>query len=305
MTATPNNSMNIFDRAVVRRHRNRAASTIGQHDFLFDTFAQQLAERLDEINRTFPITLDLGCHTGQLHKYLKGRGGIKTLIQGDLSPLMASHVDGISLAADEEWLPFADHSLDLIISCLSLHWVNDLPGALSQIRRALKPDGLFLAAMLGGETLKELRQALSESELAIEDGMSPRVSPFVDVRDAGDLLQRAGFTLPLADLDTLTVSYPNALKLMADLRGMGETNAVAERRKTFARKTMLMDATERYHNLFADDEDRIPATFQVITLTAWAPHPDQQQPLKPGSATSRLANALDAEEIAAGEKAKP
>lgn len=135
--------------------------------------------------------------------------------------------------------------------------------------------------------------------------MSPRISPFTDVRDAGDLLQRAGFTLPLADLDTLTVSYPNALKLMTDLRGMGETNAVSERRKSFSRKETVMETARRYHELFADDEDRIPATFQVIYLTAWAPHPDQQRPLKPGSANARLANALDADEIAAGEKAKP
>jgi SAM-dependent methyltransferase len=218
---------------------------------------------------------------------------------------MISRVQGAALVSDEEWLPFADQSLDLIISCLNLHWVNDLPGALTQIRRALKPDGLFLGALFGGETLKELRHALTESELANEGGMSPRISPFTDVRDAGDLLQRAGFTLPLADLDTLTVSYPNALKLMTDLRGMGETNAVSERRKSFSRKETVMETARRYHELFADDEDRIPATFQVIYLTAWAPHPDQQRPLKPGSANARLANALDADEIAAGEKAKP
>ncbi|MGA0394475.1 MAG: methyltransferase domain-containing protein [Rhodospirillales bacterium] len=305
MTSSMQNPIRIFDRAAVRRHRDRAAASLADHAFLFDTVAGHLAERLDEINRTFPMALDLGCHSGQLRKHLQNRGGIEQLFQTDISPQMISRVQGAALVSDEEWLPFADQSLDLIISCLNLHWVNDLPGALTQIRRALKPDGLFLGALFGGETLKELRHALTESELANEGGMSPRISPFTDVRDAGDLLQRAGFTLPLADLDTLTVSYPNALKLMTDLRGMGETNAVSERRKSFSRKETVMETARRYHELFADDEDRIPATFQVIYLTAWAPHPDQQRPLKPGSANARLANALDADEIAAGEKAKP
>ena len=309
MMNQPDTPIEVFDRRSVRHHRDRASATIDEHSFLLDAVASQLTERLDEINRTFPTALNLGCQTGQLHRHLQGRGGIEMLLHCDLSPRMAlctlKQTGAPTLVADEEWLPFADHSLDLVIGCLSLHWVNDLPGALAQIRRALKPDGLFLAALFGGDTLKELRQALTESELAGEGGMSPRVSPFVDVRDAGDLLQRTGFTLPLADIDTLTVSYPDAFKLMADLRAMGETNAVSERRKNFSRRTTLMETAQRYHELFADDEDRIPATFQVISLTAWAPHPDQQQALNPGSATSRLAKALDAEEIAAGEKAKP
>jgi len=309
MTLSPQNPLQVFDRRAVREHRDRAATTIDDHSFLLDTVASQLAERLGEINRQFPTALDLGSHTGQLRDHLHGRNGIETLIHSDLSPTMAIRADGPpknpGLAADEEWLPFADQSLDLVISCLGLHWVNDLPGTLTQIQRALKPDGLFLAALLGGETLKELRQALSAAELDEEGGMSPRVSPFVDVRDAGDLLQRAGFTLPLADLDTLTVSYPNAFKLMADLRAMGETNAVIERRKSLSRRSTLMATAQKYLELFADSEGRIPATFQVIYLTAWAPHPDQQKALKPGTATSRLANALEAEEIAAGEKAKP
>ena len=305
MTLAPQNPLQVFSRRAVRDHRDRASSTIDEHSFLLDMVARQLAERLDEMKRQFPTALDLGCHTGQLRDLLLGRNGIETLIQSDLSPRMALRVKGPALVADEEWLPFAEKSLDLVVSCLGLHWVNDLPGALTQIRRALKPDGLFLAALFGGGTLHELRQALSAAELAEEGGMGPRVSPFVDVRDAGDLLQRAGFTLPLADLDTHTVSYPNAFKLMADLRAMGETNAVMERRKSLSRRATLMATAEKYLALFADDEDRIPATFQVIYLTAWAPHPDQQKSLKPGSATSRLANALDSDEIAAGEKAKP
>ncbi|MEQ8196215.1 MAG: methyltransferase domain-containing protein [Rhodospirillales bacterium] len=314
MTQTPQaDPIEVFDRRAVRAHRERAAARFGAHDFLIETIAAHLAGRLDDIKRTFPAALDLGCHGGQMAAHLAGRAGIDTLIQSDLSPAMARRARErfaataatAAIAADEEWLPFAPHSFDLVISCLSLHWVNDLPGTLAQIRRTLKPDGLFLAALLGGETLKELRQTLNEAEIAEEGGLSPRVSPFADVRDAGNLLQRAGFTLPVADLDTLTVSYPHALKLMADLRGMGESNAVAERRKRFSRRGTIMRAAARYLDLFGDGEGRVPATFQVVYLTAWTPHPDQQKPLKPGSAEARLANALDSREIAAGDKAKP
>jgi SAM-dependent methyltransferase len=311
----PADLIEVFDRRAVRAHRDRAAAVLEAHDFLLTAVAAHLAERLDDIKRVFPRALDLGCHAGQLAPHLETRAGIETLIQSDLSPVMARAAlarntlarngGGIALAADEEWLPFKAESFDLIMSCLSLHWTNDLPGTLAQIRRALKPDGLFLAALLGGETLKELRQALSEAEIAEEGGMSPRVSPFADVRDAGNLLQRAGFTLPVADLDTITVSYPHALKLMADLRGMGETNATRERRKNFTRRNTILTAAARYLDLFGDPEGRIPATFQIVYLTAWAPHPDQQKPLKPGSAETRLANALDSAEIAAGDKAKP
>jgi SAM-dependent methyltransferase len=300
-----NEVMNVFDRAAVRRHRDRAAAGLDGHDFLFGEIGERLADRLDDVTRRFPRALDLGCHGGQLGRLLHGRGGIETLVQCDLSPQMARRAGGVGLAASEEFLPFADASFDLVLSCLSLHWVNDLPGALVQVRRALKPDGLFLAAMLGGETLKELRTALAESEIAEEGGLSPRISPFADVRDAGDLLGRAGFALPVVDVDTVMVSYADPLELMADLRGMGETNAVAERRKRFSRRATLMNATARYRDQFADEDGRIPATFQVIYLTAWMPHPSQQKALKPGSAGARLADALDTTEISAGEKAKP
>lgn len=198
----------------------------------------------------------------------------------------------LTLAADEEWLPFADGSFDLVLSCLSLHWVNDLPGTLTQIRRVLKPDGLFLCAILGGETLKELRQALAEAEIAEEGGLSPRVSPFADVRDLGGLLQRAGFALPVVDADAVDVAYADPMRLMADLRGMGETNAVAEQRKTVSRRATLLHALKRYHELFADGHGRVPATFQVLTMTAWTPHPSQQQPLPPGAGQVSLAQEL-------------
>ena len=298
-------SMEVFNRRVVSAHRDRAASVLDDHGFLLDEAGERLADRLTDVKRRFPFALDLGCHAGGLGRLLHGRGGIETLVQCDLSPAMARRAGGICLAADEEALPFAAASFDLVLSCLSLHWVNDLPGTLSQIMRALKPDGLFLASMLGGDTLGELRAALAEAEAANENGLSPRVSPFADVRDAGALLQRAGFALPVVDSDTLTVSYAEPLKLMRDLRLMGEANALIERRKNFTRRATLMDAGVRYRDMFGDDEGRIPATFQIITMTAWAPDPSQPKALAPGSAKARLAEALDSKEISAGEKADP
>ena len=290
-------SPHVFNRRTVRRHRDRAAAHFFEYDFLFREVAERLLDRLDDVKRSFPLALDLGCHDGTLGRLIEGRGGIETLVQCDLSPAMAERAAangaGPVLAGDEEAQPFAPGTFDLVLSNLSLHWVNDLPGALIQARRALKPDGLFLATLLGGDTLNELRRALTEAELAEEGGASPRVSPMADLRDVGDLLARAGFALPVADCDTLTVSYPTPLKLMGDLRGMGETNAVAERRKTVSRRTTLLEAAARYGLLFEDTDKRVPATFQVFTLTAWAPHPDQPQPLKPGSGTVPLAEAVE------------
>jgi SAM-dependent methyltransferase len=304
----------VFDRRAVRRHRERAAKTLAAHDFLLREVAGRLAERLDDVTRQFPLALDLGCHDGTLGRAIGGcgerggRGGIETLIQSDLSPAMAEKAADCgrpALAADEEALPFAEATFDAVFSLLSLHWVNDLPGALIQVRRALKPDGLFLAAMLGGETLKELRAALLEAEVEVEGGAGPRVSPFADVRDLGALLQRAGFALPVADVDDIEVSYPDAVRLMADLRGMGEANAVADRRKGFSRRATLMRAAELYAERHAGPDGRLPATFQVIYLTAWAPHESQPQPLAPGSARTRLSTALESEEQSAGETADP
>jgi SAM-dependent methyltransferase len=295
--------LSIFDRRTVRRHRDRAARHFADHDFLFQEVAERLVERLDDVARDFPRVLDLGARTGVLAPLLAGRGGIETIFQCDLSSTMmkaararpcAGGADRLVAVADEEFLPFADGSFDLIVSCLSLHWTNDLPGALLQARRALKPDGLFLAAILGGETLVELRRALVEAEVAETGGAGPRVSPFADVRDAGALLQRAGFALPVVDADTITVSYENALDLMRDLRGMGEANAIVERRKDFTRRSTLLRAAAIYEDLFADADRRMPATFQVLNLTAWAPHASQPKALKPGSAAHRLADALDA-----------
>ncbi len=308
---------NVFDRRLLRRRRDRAAAGFADHDFLFREVAARLAGRLDDITRSFPLALDLGCHDGTLGRALAGRGGIETLVQADLSPAMAARAraageaqkltagGGSALAADEEALPFAAASFDAAFSLLGLHWVNDLPGALIQLRRALKPDGLLLAAMFGGDTLIELRQSLMQAEIDTVGGAGPRVSPFADTRDAGGLLQRAGFALPVVDADTVSVTYADPLALMRDLRGMGETNALIDRPRRALRRDTFTRAAEIYRDRFAGADGRIPATFQVITLTAWAPAPSQQQPLAPGTAKSRLADALDSEEMPAGDKAAP
>jgi SAM-dependent methyltransferase len=298
-------AMKVFDRGAVRRHRERASPRFAGHRFLVTEVAERLADRLSDVTRDFAAALDLGCHSGELAATLKGRGGIRRLVQADLSEAMVRRASGPRLVCDEELLPFAPASFDLILSVLSLHWVNDLPGTLAQIARCLKPDGLFLAALLGGETLTELRQAFIAAELEEEGGASPRVSPFVELRDAGGLLQRAGLALPVVDSDTITVTYGDALELMAELRGMGESNAVVDRRHALTRRATLFRAAELYRELYADGDGRLPATFQVLTLTAWAPHDSQQKALAPGSARARLAEALGADEHSAGEKARP
>jgi NADH dehydrogenase [ubiquinone] 1 alpha subcomplex assembly factor 5 len=298
-------SMIVYDRRRLRSRRDRAASGLAQHDFLYREVADRVADRLSDVRRSFALALDLGCHTGMLRAMLNGRGGIATLVHCDLSPGMAAVAPAPSVAGDEEALPFAAASFDLVLSVLSLHWVNDLPGALAQIRRALKPDGLFLAALLGGQTLKELRRALAEAEIGLEGGLSPRISPFVDVRDAGNLLQRAGFALPVADAETITVTYPNPLALIGDLRGMGEANVVVERRRHFSRRATIVDTLARYRDHYGDEDGRVPATFEVIYLTAWAPDPSQPRPLRPGSARDRLAAALGTAEGLIAETVAP
>jgi SAM-dependent methyltransferase len=298
-------AMRVFDRRVVRIHRDRAAATLAEHDFLFRDVGERLVDRLADVRRRFPLALDLGCRDGLVQRLLAGRGGIERMVHCDLSSRMVASVPDLAVVADEEALPFAIGSFDLVLSLLDLHWVNDLPGTLLQIRRVLKPDGLFLAAMFGGQTLHELRHALTEAEIAVEGGVSPRVAPFADVRDAGQLLQRAGFALPVADVDTIEVSYPNPLALLVDLRRMGESNAVLERRKAMSRRATLFTAIRRYEERFTNAEGRVPATFEVLYLHGWAPAPSQPKPLRPNSATMRLADALDAAEVPAEKQREP
>lgn len=293
----------IFDRRLLIERRNRVADGAADHDFLLARVADDLAERLSAIKRQFPIALDLGAHHGLIGRHLRRLPGIEMVIDMEPASRLLAQCEGPRVQADEEALPFAGESLDLVVSGLALQFVNDLPGALLQVRRALKPDGLLLAAMLGGTTLHELRTALLAAEEEIEGGASPRVAPFADVRDLGALLQRAGFALPVADSETVTVTYADPLALMRELRAMGAANALLARKKSPLRRATLTRALEIYADRFGLANGRIPATFEIITLTAWAPHESQQKPLRPGSAKARLADALGAVEQPAGESA--
>lgn len=282
-----------FDRRALRRNRERHAPAFAQHAFLFREVAERLVERLGEINRSFPTALALDARGGVLAEMLAGRGGIETLIQADLSPALVADLPAPRLALDEEVLPFGPGSLDLVVSCLGLHWVNDLPGALAQIRYALKPDGLFLAALFGGGTLTELRQAWLDAESATRGGVSPRVAPFVEIRDAGALLQRAGFALPVADADRIAVDWPDTLALLRELRGMGEASALADRPRHLTAPATLAAALDAYPRR---EDGRVEASFEIVYLAGWAPADNQQRPLRPGSAAARLAEALDSRE---------
>ena len=260
-----------FDRRAVRLHRDRAARGFSGHDFLVRAGVERLAERLDDLEARFPRVLDLGCHGGELAQAVAGRAGIETIVLADPSPAMAARARAQQsrvVVAEEELLPFAPGSFDAVLSCLSLHWVNDLPGTLVQLREALAPGGLLLVSMLGGETLRELRAALAEAETFAGHTPRARVSPFVDVRAAGDLLARAGFVRPVADIETVTASYGDPLRLMAELRAMGEANALRDRPRGFTARATLLRAAAA-HATTADG--RIPATFQIVTLTAWTP----------------------------------
>jgi len=287
----------IFDRRLIRRRRDRAAMTIDRHDFLFRHVADSFVDRIAFMKRDFARVLVLGARDGGLAARLTETAERKIVVFADLSSRMLRSQQGVRVACDEEALPFAEASFDLVLAPLSLGGVNDLPGALIQIRRALRPDGLFLGAFFGGETLRELRQCFAEAELAIEGGISPRVAPVVDLRDMAGLLQRAGLALPVSDTETLQASYADPLALMRDLRAMGETNALLARRRGFLRRTTLGAACDFYRRNFADAEGRVAASFEIVSVAAWAPHASQPKPLRPGSAKTRLADALGTTEI--------
>jgi SAM-dependent methyltransferase len=284
----------LFDRALHRRRLDRAAAGYGGADFLKRRAAEDAVDRLEAILRDFPRAVDLGARSGAFREALASSPAgqrVGWLVEADLSGAMMSARTGPRIQLDEERLPFADGSLDLVVSTLSLHWTNDLPGALAQIRRSLRPDGLFLGSLLGGGTLKELRWALTQAEIEVRGGAGPRVSPFADALDGAGLLQRAGFALPVSDIDHLTVRYAHPLKLMADLRAMGETSVLVERPGPLSRR-VLERALGLYVDRYAEADGRVPATFDIINLTGWAPHESQQKPLKPGSAKMRLADAI-------------
>jgi SAM-dependent methyltransferase len=267
----------LFDRVLLRARQRRALR--GEPaTFLLDRVAEDMAERLHAVLREFRAAADIGTPGEQLRHVLAGRAGqLASVALPDL---------------ESEPLALAPDSLDLAVSALALQFINDLPGVLAQIRRALKPDGLLLAAMIGGETLTELRQAFAEAETECEGGVSPRVAPSADLREIGALLQRTGFALPVTDVDRVVVRYDSAFALMADLRRMGATNVMIERRRTPTRRATLLRMAQIYSERFADPDGRIRATFDIIWLSGWAPHASQQQPLKPGSAKASLAEAV-------------
>jgi SAM-dependent methyltransferase len=233
-----------------------------------------------------------------LSRHLAKLGKTGTVIHADLSPKFATNAreHGAAIACDIDRVPFRPNSFDAVFSCLTMHWVDDLPGVMAQMRAALKSDGLLLISMLGGNSLTELRSALAAAESEIDGGLSPRCAPMADIRDVGGLLGRAGLALPVADSDRLTISYPNMFRLMADLRGMGEQNALTDRLRRPTSRALFMRAAEIYQAEYGHDDGTIPASFEIITLTGWAPHESQQKPMRPGSAVHRLADILDSQE---------
>lgn len=290
----------LFDRPLLRRRLARAAG-LGPADFLLDRVAEDLADRVMAVRRTFSRAVDLGTPTDAVARALAGAGNVEQVFRAaPLPPGLGSACPAI--VADEEALPFADGSLDLVVSALALQHVNDLPGTFAQVRRALKPDGLFLAAIVGGASLTELREAFAAAETEVTGGLSPRVAPFADVRDLGGLLQRAGLALPVSDTDRLTVRYSSPFALFADLRRMGATNALLERRRVPLPRAVLLRAAEIYGERFSDPDGRVRATFEIVWLSAWVPHESQQKPARPGSARMRLADALGAVEVSTGAK---
>src|SRR5882724_11120149 len=275
MVSDPTTAPILFDRALLARRLARTRRE-GAVTFLHDRAAEDMVDRLQAVSRSFSAAADVWTPGGGLADALRGRVGL---------------VDTIEFSETES-LGLPPESLDLAVSVLALQFVNDLPGVLAQIRRALKGDGLLLAAMLGGDTLTELRQSFAAAEAECEGGVSPRVAPFADLRDIGALLQRAGFALPVTDVDRVVVRYAGAFALMADLRRMGATNVLRERRRTPTRRATMLRMAQIYAERFADPDGRIRATFDVIWLSGWAPHESQQQPLRPGSAKASLAEAV-------------
>ena len=276
MAPNPQTPPVLFDRALLARRQRRARAQ-GAVTFLLDRVDEDMADRLAAVKRDFRDVADV---------WTPGDG--LSAVRARCSSVQRIELD----ASGEEALPFAAETLDLVASGLALQFVNDLPGVLAQLRRALRPDGLLLAAMIGGDSLTELRQAFAAAEAECEGGISPRVAPFADLRDIGALLQRAGFALPVTDVDRVVVRYASAFALMQDLRHMGAANVLIERRRTLSRRATVLRMAEIYAERFADADGRIRATFDIIWLSGWAPHASQQQPLKPGSAKASLAEAV-------------
>lgn len=284
----PMQESDIFNRRLIKLRRERNFENFKSHDFLSKEISERLLDNLKDIKRSFKTVLSMNIHDQVIGDHLQS----DEIHYQDISNAMLKSKPGMRIQADEEYLPYKNQSLDLALSCLNLHWVNDLPGTLIQILRCLKPDGLFLAAIFGGETLTELRQSMLKADMDHRGGISPHVSPFIDVRDAGGLMQRAGFALPVVSQERISVTYSDAFALMKELKGMGENNALNKRFKGLSSQQLMIKVAEHYHQNFANEQGRITATFDIIYLQGWAPHESQQKPLKPGSAKMALKDAL-------------
>jgi SAM-dependent methyltransferase len=282
--ASPNSPPRLFDRTLHRKRLDRAAAGFADADFIQRRAALDIVERLEAILQDFPLAVDLSARAGAFREALAespAMARVGLLVEADLSAAMLGGRGGPRVALDEERLPFAPASVDLIVSTLGLHWTNDVIGALIQIRRALKPGGLFIGALLGGSTLTELRQALTTAEAELLGGAGSRVSPFADSRDAAGLLQRAGFTEPVADVDRVSVTYAHPMKLLTDLRQMGETNVLAERHPRALTRELLARTFDLYAEQFGTGDGRVAATFEIVTLTGWAPAAGAEPALAP------------------------
>lgn len=289
----------LIDPVHLARQRDRAADGFDGVDFLKSAVADRIMDRIDMIRRDLPSVLEAGCHTGTLTKRLLAHPKISSVTAFDPSSRMAEitakRCDIDVITAPFEQVPFEGQRFDAIISAFALHWSNDLPGTLIQLAQRLNPDGVLLVALAGGETLSALRNCLASAESEISGGMAPRVLPMGDIRDMGGLIGRAGLTMPVADSETLTVTYPHIFKLMGELRAMGEGNAMTGRLRHPTSRRVFLRAAEIYHQEYGED-DRLPVDFEIITLTGWSPDKSQPKPLKPGSAQTRLATALGVHE---------
>ena len=293
----------LFDLQALIKHRNRSASGFAEFDFLKQLCVDRLVERLALVRRQFNDILDIGCHSGEMVSAISSHPAYHPEMRFTQIEMaqnfaeLASRNRAHTICSEMLPLPVNPAQFDAIVSAMFLHWIDDLPGLLTQARLALRPDGFFVANLLGGRSLQELRQVLVAAETELYGGMSARTLPMADIRDLGGLMQRVGFSLPVIDAELVVVSYPNLFRLMADLRGMGEQNALTARSRKFTSKALFMKAAEIYQREFATEDGQITASFELITLTGWSPAPSQPKPLAPGSATRRLADAIDSTEI--------
>jgi len=293
----------LFDRRLLRQRRARFAAEIEERKVLLAYVAREIAERIEIMLRAFPRALDLGAYRGLLGRTVADLPSVGDVMYAESVLAYARRCPAPAVVCDEDALPFKDGAFNLIVSGLALHRVNDLPGSLIQVRRALAPDGLFMAAVLGAKALTELRQCLLKAEEEIDGGVSPRVAPFGDVRAYGALLQRAGFALPVADAEEIEVVYPSPRAFMEEIRALGGGNVLMARSKKPLSRRTLARAEELYRSRYGTPDGKVTATFQFVFMSGWAPDPSQQKPLKPGSARNRLADALNTAEQSGGAKA--